>query len=210
MTHGSGTAVRQRCAARMSQSKNNILCCLLSHAETGLHTTCTGYVSEPNPAQPVGGSFAFSASQCLNALMLCRKESFPSPSAEGLAFYVYPAPGAPPPAAVPKPLAAPGEATAAADTPAPATPTYPPAQDRSSSKPPAATAPAAAGDVHNTPLLVLYGSNSGTCEAFAAQLVESGAAAGFAAAAATMDSLFAGSLDPQLPKTGAVLVVTST
>lgn len=68
---------------------------------------------------------------------------------------------------------------------------------------------AAAADVHNTPLLVLYGSNSGTCEAFAAQVVDSAAAAGFKAAAATLDSCCQGG-SVLLPKEGAVLLVSST
>ncbi|KAF6264212.1 cytochrome P450 [Scenedesmus sp. NREL 46B-D3] len=148
-----------------------------------------------------------------------RKESFPSPSAQGLALHIYPAPGAPPAAAeAATPSAAADSSSAAAQTTtAPPTPTH----SRSSSSTAAKLPPAAAGSssssaAHNTPLLVLYGSNSGTCEAFAAQLVQSAAAAGFSAAAATLDSVMpaaaaaAGSGQPQLPSAGAVLFVTST
>jgi cytochrome P450/NADPH-cytochrome P450 reductase len=57
---------------------------------------------------------------------------------------------------------------------------------------------------------VLYGSNSGTCEAFAAQVVDAAAAAGFAAAAATLDSRMSAAGKAELPVKGAVLIITST
>jgi cytochrome P450/NADPH-cytochrome P450 reductase len=68
---------------------------------------------------------------------------------------------------------------------------------------------------HATPLLVLFGSNSGTAEAFAAQVSEAAAAAGFAVTTATLDSVVTttGSADAgavRLPTNGAVLIITAT
>jgi cytochrome P450/NADPH-cytochrome P450 reductase len=61
--------------------------------------------------------------------------------------------------------------------------------------------------MHNAPLLVLYGSNSGTCEELASVVAGKAAAAGFAAKTASLDSV----LKPgAAPLAGAVLVVTST
>jgi cytochrome P450/NADPH-cytochrome P450 reductase len=57
----------------------------------------------------------------------------------------------------------------------------------------------------STPLLVLYGSNSGSCEAFAKRIAEEAGTHGFASAAAAMDD-HAGSLPPE----GAVVVVTAS
>jgi hypothetical protein len=77
---------------------------------------------------------------------------------------------------------------------------------------------------HSTPLLVLYGSNAGTCESFADLLVEQAGRAGFAATAASLDSIItaagsssrssssstAGGLTAKLPQAGALVVITST
>ncbi|KAF8059389.1 cypD [Scenedesmus sp. PABB004] len=75
----------------------------------------------------------------------------------------------------------------------------------------AGAAPAAAGAAadaggHGTPLLVLYGSNGGTCEELASALASKAASAGFAATAASLDN----ALKAKLPGAKAVLVVTST
>jgi hypothetical protein len=89
-----------------------------------------------------------------------------------------------------------------------------------------AAAAAAGGDDdqrHGTPLVVLYGSNAGTCESFADLLVEQAGRAGFAATAASLDSIIspsnssssssgtaAGGLTARLPQAGALVVITST
>lgn len=65
-------------------------------------------------------------------------------------------------------------------------------------------APTAAG-AHATPLLVLFGSNSGTSEAFARRVAGDGAARGYAARVAPLDAA-AGAL----PTDGAVVVVASS
>eukprot|EP00878_Enallax_costatus_P002291 GHUV01002466.1.p1 GENE.GHUV01002466.1~~GHUV01002466.1.p1 ORF type:complete len:1154 (+),score=313.19 GHUV01002466.1:119-3580(+) len=76
----------------------------------------------------------------------------------------------------------------------------------------APTAAAAATPSHNTPLLILYGSNTGTCEELAGSLAAQATAAGFVVKVATLDSAAkaaAGSnknIDEQI----AVLIVTST
>jgi hypothetical protein len=92
---------------------------------------------------------------------------------------------------------------------------------------PAGTAAAAAAadddQRHGTPLLVLYGSNAGTCESFADLLVEQAGRAGFTARAASLDSIItaassgsssnasaASGLTATLPQAGALVVITST
>jgi cytochrome P450/NADPH-cytochrome P450 reductase len=65
------------------------------------------------------------------------------------------------------------------------------------------TATPAAG--HNTPLLVLYGSNLGTAEGIANTLVEDGRARGFATTVAPLDDYV-----ENLPKDGAVLIVSAS
>ncbi|MBV8094703.1 MAG: cytochrome P450 [Acetobacteraceae bacterium] len=55
-----------------------------------------------------------------------------------------------------------------------------------------------------TPLLVLYGSNSGSCEAFAQRIAGEAAGQGYAATAAPMDDHV-----ERLPREGALLVVTA-
>jgi flavodoxin len=105
---------------------------------------------------------------------------------------------------------------------------------------PAAAASADDDQRHGTPLLVLYGSNAGTCESFADLLVEQAGRAGFSAKAASLDSIItpthSGSssnaaaasaltaadsssssvatavsgLTAKLPQAGALVVITST
>ncbi len=58
---------------------------------------------------------------------------------------------------------------------------------------------------HNTPLLVLYGSNLGTAEAIAGQLADAGEANGFAATVAPLDDYVG-----RLPSTGCVLIVSAS
>lgn len=58
---------------------------------------------------------------------------------------------------------------------------------------------------HNTPLLVLYGSNMGSAEAFAHLICDDGSDRGFKASIAPLDD-FAG----QLPREGVVLIVSAT
>lgn len=70
---------------------------------------------------------------------------------------------------------------------------------------PAPAAPALAPGQQATPLLVLYGSNTGSCEAFAERIASDAAAQGYAAQAAALDD-HAGSL----PTEGAVVVVTAS
>jgi cytochrome P450/NADPH-cytochrome P450 reductase len=69
------------------------------------------------------------------------------------------------------------------------------------------TEPAArsAPDGATTPLLVLYGSNTGSCEAFAKRIAEEAEAQGYAATAAPMDDYV-----ERLPQQGAVVVVTAS
>ncbi len=72
--------------------------------------------------------------------------------------------------------------------------------------PTAAPAPAtAAVPSHGTPLLLLYGSNSGSSEAFARRIASDGQARGYAVKVAPLDD-YAG----MLPKEGAVGVVTAS
>lgn len=78
----------------------------------------------------------------------------------------------------------------------------------------APAAAAAAGEAtHGTPLLILYGSNTGTCEELASSLAGQAAAAGFAAKTASLDSVLATPAGPAggtLPEAGALLVISST
>lgn len=60
-------------------------------------------------------------------------------------------------------------------------------------------------NAHNTPLLVLYGSNMGTAEGTARDLADIAMSKGFAPQVATLDS-HAGNL----PREGAVLIVTAS
>nr|1BVY_F Chain F, PROTEIN (CYTOCHROME P450 BM-3) [Priestia megaterium] len=62
-----------------------------------------------------------------------------------------------------------------------------------------------AENAHNTPLLVLYGSNMGTAEGTARDLADIAMSKGFAPQVATLDS-HAGNL----PREGAVLIVTAS
>jgi len=67
-----------------------------------------------------------------------------------------------------------------------------------------ATAPALAGR-HNTPLLVLYGSNLGTAEGIAQQIAADGATQGFATTVASLDDY-----QGKLPTQGAVVLVSAS
>eukprot|EP00775_Hariotina_reticulata_P009541 gene9541-9705_t len=70
-----------------------------------------------------------------------------------------------------------------------------------------AAALASTEGMHNTPLWVLYGSNSGTCEELAGVVAGKATAAGFAPKTASLDSVLkAGAA----PLSGAVIIVTST
>jgi cytochrome P450/NADPH-cytochrome P450 reductase len=68
-----------------------------------------------------------------------------------------------------------------------------------------ATPMAEAAPAHRTPLLVLYGSNSGASEAFARRIASDGTARGFSVQVATLDSQVSA-----LPDTGAVVIVTAS
>jgi cytochrome P450/NADPH-cytochrome P450 reductase len=70
---------------------------------------------------------------------------------------------------------------------------------------PAGAAAAGAGGSHNTPLLILFGSNLGTGEDLAHQIANGGTAQGFAATVAPLDD-YTG----KLPGDGAVVIVTSS
>lgn len=74
----------------------------------------------------------------------------------------------------------------------------------------AAPAAAGAGDSHGTPLLVLYGSNMGTCEELAATVAGKAAAAGFASKTATLNGAVKALAAGQLKLEGPVLIVSST
>jgi cytochrome P450/NADPH-cytochrome P450 reductase len=76
---------------------------------------------------------------------------------------------------------------------------------RMAPQPGAATEGAAATASHGTPLLILYGSNSGSSEAFARRIASDGQARGWAAKVAPLDD-YAG----LLPKAGAVAIVTAS
>jgi cytochrome P450 / NADPH-cytochrome P450 reductase len=80
---------------------------------------------------------------------------------------------------------------------------------RALSSRPAPVAPAVQGQnrvaSHGTPLLLLYGSNSGASEAFARRIASDGLARGYAAKVAPLDE-YTG----KLPKEGAVLLVTAS
>lgn len=69
--------------------------------------------------------------------------------------------------------------------------------------PASASAEAAGGAT--TPLLVLYGSNSGSCEAFAGRIAQEAAAQGYAALTAPLDDHV-----ERLPRHGAVVIVTAS
>jgi len=70
-----------------------------------------------------------------------------------------------------------------------------------------APAPASAEVVGGatTPLLILYGSNSGSCEAFAGRIAQEAAAQGYAALTAPLDDHV-----ERLPRDGAVIIVTAS
>jgi cytochrome P450/NADPH-cytochrome P450 reductase len=65
--------------------------------------------------------------------------------------------------------------------------------------------PTQAAKAHHTPLLVLYGSNLGTCEDLAERIAADGKAKGFTSATAPLDNFV-----HQLPKEGAVVIVTAS
>ncbi|PFI47421.1 NADPH--cytochrome reductase [Bacillus cereus] len=65
--------------------------------------------------------------------------------------------------------------------------------------------PNAVDKAHNTPLLVLYGSNMGTAEGIARDLVDIAISKGFAAQVAPLDSHV-----ENLPKEGAVLIISAS
>ena len=71
--------------------------------------------------------------------------------------------------------------------------------------PHAAPAPAAVAAAHGEPVCVLYGSNTGSSEAFARRLANDAAARGYTATLQTLDAC-AG----KLPRTGAVIIVTAS
>jgi cytochrome P450/NADPH-cytochrome P450 reductase len=160
----------------------------------------------------IGQLFALWEAKCFLAMLIPRfklrvppgyvpnpsmKEGGATPLPSNLSFYVTmrhnaPLVSAPSSSAD---LAAPAAAAGAA----PAAPAAAPA---------AGAAPAAAG--HSTPLLVLFGSNSGMCEDFAQQVASKARAAGFAATTATLDSTVGAGGAPALPTAGAVAVISST
>jgi cytochrome P450/NADPH-cytochrome P450 reductase len=70
---------------------------------------------------------------------------------------------------------------------------------------PSAVTPASSVPSHGTPLLLLYGSNSGSSEAFARRIASDGQARGYAVKVAPLDD-YAG----MLPKEGAVGLVTAS
>ena len=76
--------------------------------------------------------------------------------------------------------------------------TRPPADD-------AAAAPTSTAAVHGTPLLLLYGSNSGASEAFARRIASDGQARGYAARVLPLDGGTG-----RLPREGAVVIVTAS
>jgi cytochrome P450/NADPH-cytochrome P450 reductase len=116
------------------------------------------------------------------------REGGATPNPYALAFHVHARPNAPP---VPD-GALPGAASAKAPA-APAT---------------AGAAPVPAAS-HDTPLVVLFGSNSGTCEDFAQQLAAKGRAGGFAVSFASLDAAVADGA-ASLPTAGAVAIVACT
>jgi cytochrome P450/NADPH-cytochrome P450 reductase len=67
------------------------------------------------------------------------------------------------------------------------------------------TPPAAKAGSHNTPLLVLYGSNLGTAEDLAHQIANGGTEQGYASTVVPLDDY-----TNKLPTTGAVVIVTSS
>ncbi len=69
----------------------------------------------------------------------------------------------------------------------------------------AAPEPVEPVEQHDTPLLVLYGSNMGTAEDLAARIATEGEAYGYAAAAAPLDDWV-----DRLPREGAVVIVTAS
>ncbi|HZS00814.1 MAG TPA: cytochrome P450 [Chloroflexota bacterium] len=70
---------------------------------------------------------------------------------------------------------------------------------------PPAAAPAPAADAHQTPLLVLYGSNLGTAEGIAHAIAADATSRGFAATAGALDDHVG-----NLPKEGGVVIVTAS
>jgi cytochrome P450/NADPH-cytochrome P450 reductase len=76
---------------------------------------------------------------------------------------------------------------------------------RPAARPEPAAAGAQAAPAHGTPLLLLYGSNSGASEAFARRIASDASARGYAARVAPLDD-HAG----QLPKDGASVIVTAS
>ena len=69
----------------------------------------------------------------------------------------------------------------------------------------AAAAPTATAAAHGTPLLLLYGSNSGASEAFARRIASDGQARGWAARVLPLDGATG-----RLPREGAVVIVTAS
>lgn len=77
---------------------------------------------------------------------------------------------------------------------------------------PAAAAAAEVSASHGTPLLILYGSNTGTCEELATTLAAQATAAGFAVKVSALDTVVkaAAGSNKALQEQKAALVVTST
>lgn len=80
-----------------------------------------------------------------------------------------------------------------------------PGMTRLAPQPAAESAANETGAAHGTPLLILYGSNSGSSEAFARRIASDGQARGYAAKVAPLDD-YAG----LLPKDGAIAVITAS
>lgn len=80
-----------------------------------------------------------------------------------------------------------------------------PAPAIAASAAPAASPPVGEPADHHTPLLVLYGSNMGTAESVARELLDAGAARGYAASMAPLDEHVG-----RLPQDGAVVLVSSS
>jgi cytochrome P450/NADPH-cytochrome P450 reductase len=70
---------------------------------------------------------------------------------------------------------------------------------------PTPTVGTAIPDAQGTPLIVLYGSNAGSCKAFAGQIARDAAGHGYAARVAPMDDYA-----DRLPREGALIVVTAS
>ena len=127
-----------------------------------------------------------------------------APVPKGLSVLLYPRAGAPEVAAAAEEEA---KAAAAAASSSDAAAAAAPSAPASSSA--AAPAPAAA---HSIPLRILYGSNGGTCEAFASSLAQRAAQLGFAATAEPLDAAADGSLAAEggSTKGAAVAIITAT